>query len=66
MILYLYYENKLLNENEAGWIIHYVSLVVGYTLMLWRAKDPKVVIIIQIKFNFKNTAKTMVMFRKIR
>lgn len=64
MILYLYYENKLLNENEAGWIIHYVSLVVGYTLMLWRAKDPKVSIIIQI--NFKNTAKTMVKFRKIR
>lgn len=44
--------------------IHYVSVVVGCTLMLWRAKDPKVSIIIQI--NFKNTAKTMVMFRKIR
>lgn len=64
MMLYLYYENNLLNENEAGWIIHYVSVVVGCTLMLWRTKDPKVSIIIQI--NFKNTAKTMVMFRNIR
>lgn len=54
MLLYLYYENKLLNENEAGWMIHYVSVVVGCTLMLWRAKDPKVAglesIIIQINF----------------
>lgn len=35
------------------------SVVVGCTLMLWRAKDPKVAGLesIKIQINFKNTAK---------